>query len=194
MTPEREARIKKVAEKRQAGFILVLDGIHDPHNAGAIMRTCDAFGVQEVCLIFEEGKSFNPRQVGKVSSSSANRWLTFRKFKTSEECFEALKLEGYFIVATALADRGVNPYTTDLTQEKIALVVGNEHRGISPVFMEGADMLLTIPMQGFVESLNVSVASALCIAEITRQRNEKGGKSLSPSDIESLVGEWSKEK
>ena len=194
MTPEREARMKEVAGRRQAGFILVLDGIHDPHNAGAIMRTCDAFGVQEVWLVFEEGKSFNPRQVGKVSSSSANRWLTFRKFKTSEECFEALRQEKYFIVATALADRGVSPYTTNLVQEKIALVVGNEHRGVSPVFMEGADMLLTIPMQGFVESLNVSVASALCIAEITRQRNVGGGRTLPPVDVESLVREWSKEK
>ena len=186
--------MKEVAKGRQSGFILVLDGIHDPHNAAAIMRTCDAFGVQEVWLVFEEGKSFNPRQLGKVSSSSANRWLTFRKFKTSEECFEALRQEKYFLVATALADRGANPYITDLTQEKIALVVGNEHRGISPVFLEGADMLLTIPMQGFVESLNVSVASALCIAEIARQRNIGGEKTLPPIDAELLVVEWSKEK
>lgn len=194
MTPERTARMKEVAGRRQSGFILVLDGIHDPHNAAAIARTCDAFGVQEVWLVFEEGKAFNPRQVGKVSSSSANRWLTFRKFKTSEECFEALEEEHYFIMATALADRGVNPYTTDLTQEKIALVIGNEHRGISPIFLEGADMLVTIPMQGFVESLNVSVAAAVCLAEITRQRNMAGGKMLSSSEAETLLGEWSKEK
>lgn len=185
--------MKKVAAKRQAGFVVVLEGIHDPHNAAAIMRTCDAFGVQEVWIIFEEGKAFNPRQVGKVSSSSANRWLTFRKFKTSEECLSALKEEGYTVVATALADRGVNPYETNLTQEKIALVVGNEHRGISSVFIEGADILVTIPMQGFVESLNVSVATALCIAEIYRQRSGSGNFfELKEKEIVALVKEWEK--
>ncbi len=193
MTPRRKERISWVAKCRQAGFILVLEDIHDPHNAAAMLRTCDAFGVQDVWFVFEQEKPFNPRQVGKTSSSSANRWLSFKKFASAKECVDELKAEGYTILATALGKDAVDPYKADLAKEKIALVVGNEHRGVSEVFLQGADMLLTIPMRGFVESLNVSVAAALLVAEITRQR-EASGKDmhLDTKAAEKLAKEWSK--
>ena len=191
MTPERESRITAVAGARQAGFVVVLEDIHDPHNAAAIMRTCDAFGIQHLGLVFEKEKPFNPRQVGKVSSSSANRWLSFKKFGSSKECLDELKAEEFIILATTLHGGAKDPYTTDLAFEKVALVIGNEHRGVSDVFIEGADMLLTLPMHGFVESLNVSVAAALCIAEIRRQR---GDKPLSDEKRGDLVRLWKKEK
>jgi tRNA (guanosine-2'-O-)-methyltransferase len=189
MTPKREARMRDVAQARQAGLCVVLEDIHDPHNAAAILRTCDAFGIQDVRLVFVEEKSFNPRQVGKSSSSSANRWLSFTKYASSEDCAAALKAEGYVIAATALAARGTDPYATDLTHEKLALVVGNEHRGVSEAMLSAADRVLTIPMRGFVESLNVSVAAALCIAEIVRQR---GSRPLAAEVQSALLSDWLK--
>ena len=170
MTPAREKRIKEVLTRRQKGLVVVLEDIHDPHNAAAIMRTCDAFGVGEVWLVFDKEKSYNPKRVGKSSSSSANKWLTFRKFKGAGECLDELRKEKYFIVATGLRGKTKDIFSAELSKRKIALIVGNEHRGVSEAFLEEADSVVTIPMRGFVESLNVSVATALFIYEITRAR------------------------
>lgn len=175
---------------RQAGLCLVLEDIHDPHNAAAILRTCDGLGVQDVRFVFVDEAPFNPRQIGKSSSSSANRWLSFTKYKTREACIAALSTEGFTIAATALADRGVDPYASDMVQEKLALVVGNEHRGVSQEFLQASDLVLTIPMRGFVESFNVSVAAALCLAEIVRQRGGSERYRLSPQQQAALVAQW----
>jgi len=183
MTPEREAKLQKVTDARQAGFIVVLEDIHDPHNAEAILRTCDAFGVHDVWFIFDKEKKFNPKRVGKSSSSSANKWLSFRTFGKGSEAATELHREDYTIVATALGSGAEDPYAIDLALQKVALAVGNEHRGLSEGLLKAADMVLMIPMRGMVESLNVSVATALLIAEITRQRIAKG-LHLSRSDEE----------
>ena len=174
VTPKREERLRKVAAGRQARFILVLEDISDPHNAEAILRTCDAFGIHDVWLIFEKEERFNPRRVGKASSSSANKWLDFRIFKSAEKAREELVTLDYKLFATGLGKGSVNPYTHDLTAEKVAVMVGNEHRGLSQTLLEIADALLTIPMRGVVQSLNVSVAAALILSEITKQRLAKG--------------------
>lgn len=188
MTPERREKIEQVARAREGGFVVVLEDIHDPHNAEAIMRTCDAFGVQDVWLIFEKEESFNPRRVGKLSSSSANKWLTFRKFKTTRGCIDALREAGYVIVATALGGETDTLYQAKLAHEKIALVVGNERDGVSEELLAAADAIVKIPMRGFVESLNVSVAAALCIAEITRQREVNNiTPRLSSVDLQALL-------
>src|SRR5947207_9386127 len=102
ISEKRLSKLKKVAENRQEGLVVVLEDLHDPHNVQAIVRTCDAFGIQDVYLIFEKETPFNPKRVGKGSSSTANKWVDFHIFHSTQECFAALKDEGYTTYATLL--------------------------------------------------------------------------------------------
>jgi len=186
----RKQKLELVACQRQAGFIVVLEDIHDPHNAAAILRTCDAFGVQDVWFIFNKEKPYNPRRVGKSSSSSANKWLTFRKFTSVAECKAVLKRLKYESVGTVLHDKAEDFTKAKLTAKKIALWVGNEHAGLSPEAVRACDRLLLLPMRGFVESLNVSVMTAICVYEISRQR--AGNKyQRSPREVARLLKDFS---
>lgn len=173
MQTRRQKKLEQVARQRQAGLIVVLEDIHDPHNAAAILRTCDAFGVQDVWFIFNKEKAYNPRRVGKSSSSSANKWLTIRAFKSVAECKTALKRLKYESVGTVLHAKAENFTKAKLTARRIALWVGNEHAGLSAEAVQVCDRLLLLPMRGFVESLNVSVMTAISIYEISRQRKGK---------------------
>ncbi len=186
----RQLKLQQVASQRQAGFIVVLEDIHDPHNAAAILRTCDAFGVQDVWFIFNKEKAFNPRRVGKSSSSSANKWLTFRKFKTARECRTALKRLRYESVGTVLHDAAEDFTKAKLTAKRIALWVGNEHAGLSPEAVQACDRLLLLPMRGFVESLNVSVMTAISIYEISRQRGNGENFQKSTAEIAKLLRDF----
>ncbi|PIR04533.1 MAG: RNA methyltransferase [Candidatus Magasanikbacteria bacterium CG11_big_fil_rev_8_21_14_0_20_39_34] len=182
-TEQRQQKIDSVIAQRQRDFVVVIENISDPHNAAAILRSCDAFGVQEVHFIFEEEPQYNPRRVGKASSSSANKWLTYKTFSSTKDCLSELHSEGYTLVGTILDAQATNFYQEDFTCEKIALIIGNEHRGISKEAQKFCDRKIYFPMRGFVESFNVSVAAALFLSEITRQRMQSG-KDFSLSQIE----------
>lgn len=169
-TPERLQKLKRVAKNRQAGFIVILEDIHDPHNAAAVLRTCDAFSVQEVHFIFEKEKQFNPRSVGKVTSASANKWLTTVTSNSTSATIRSLKKKGYEIIATVTDESAENIFTARLTSKKIAILIGNEHRGLSPAAIALATRRITIPMRGMVQSINLSVTAAILMYEITRQR------------------------
>ncbi len=194
LTARRLARLTQVAQNRQSGLILVLEDIHDPHNAAAMLRTADGLGIQEVYFIFDQEKRYNPRRIGKVSSSSANKWMTIRIFTSSKECFAELKKQKYQICATILDKNAQDVTTVDLSGKKIALVVGNEHRGISEIAKKMASQLLYLPMQGFVESFNVSVGAALFLYEILRQRKAKDsqGYLLSKKEAAALLADFKK--
>ncbi len=171
MSEAREEKIKKIMAVRDHDIIVVLEDIHDPHNAAAILRTCDAFGIQNVWFVFDKEKSYNPKRVGKVSSASANKWLDLRIFKSTQECLDALTREGFRSIATTIHESDATSlFAGNFKEGKFALWVGNEHRGLSETVIKGADQRITIPMQGFVESLNVSVTAAIFISEIVRQR------------------------
>lgn len=170
-------RIKKVANSRQQG-VVVLEDIYDPHNAAAVLRTCDAFGIQKVCFIFEKQERFNPKKIGKTTSSSANKWLDFEIFNSTKDCFAKLKKQGYFTVGTVLDERAKSIYKTNFLNPKIALVFGNEHNGLSASAIELSDAHVYIPMQGFVQSLNLSVTAAICMYEVSRQRKKTLKKFL----------------
>ncbi len=190
-TPKRLARIQKVVANRTRDIVVVLENIHDPHNAAAILRSADACGIQDVYFIFEGQKPYNPAKVGKVSSSSANKWLTFHIFRTAVECLEELRSKGYTIVSTLLDPEAKSLYELCVSNKKIALVVGNEHVGISQSIKEMSDVLVYIPMRGFVESLNVSVAAAVSLFEIVRQQNEQSVKyKLSEVEQQLLVQDF----
>jgi tRNA (guanosine-2'-O-)-methyltransferase len=174
MREERLAKIKQVVSKRQ-DLIIVLEDIHDPHNAQAVLRSCDAFGVQKVYFIFDKESRFNPHKVGKLSSSSANKWLDYEFFTSTQDCYSKLKADGYTVVATALNDSAESMFDFGFSQnQKLAVVLGNEHRGLSEFAINNADITIMIPLFGMVQSLNLSVTAALFIFEITRQRYKMG--------------------
>lgn len=179
LTEERRAKIDKVIAGRQQG-VVVLEDIYDPHNAMAVMRSCDAFGIQDIYVINASVKKFNPRKVGKQTSSSANKWLNFHCFDTTEDCLKELKSQGYTIVATVLDDESKPIHEVDFTAEaKIALMFGNEHAGLTQEALAMSDIKINIPMTGMVQSLNLSVTAAISVYEMTRQRRAKGMQDFS---------------
>lgn len=191
-THERLAKLTRAAQLRQKGVVLVIEDIHDPHNAQAILRTADAFGIQHVHFIFEREKKYNPRRVGKSSSSSAMKWLDYTIWDSTEKCLRALKKQRYYLIATALSAKSIPLSRANFKKSKVALMVGNEHRGISETAISLAQELVTIPMRGMVQSLNASVAAAVTIFELTRQRGGKNSPALTKKDQDALVASWLK--
>ncbi len=165
---DRSERIEHVRSKRWPDLELVLEQIDDPHNIGAILRTCDAVGIKAVHLVYENSK---PPRMAELSSSamSALKWLEIKKWSKADECIADLKKRGLKIKATALATSGQAQWEIDW-REPSAIVLGNESLGISIEFQQAADVTVVIPMRGFVQSLNVSVAAAVVMYEALRQR------------------------
>ena len=163
-------KIKAVLAHRQPDLTLVMENIHDPHNVSAVLRSCDAVGVTRVGLLYTVEKF--PR-IGRKSSSSANKWLERRRHTSVDECYATLRAEGFTVLATHLSTSSVSLYSLDLTR-KVALVFGNEHRGVSEEAAAKADANFQIPMVGMIQSLNVSVACAVSLYEVLRQRLAAG--------------------
>ena len=184
-------KIRKVLSRRQPDLTVVMENIHDPHNVSAILRSCDAVGILRVELLYTLEKF--PR-IGKKSSSSANKWLERRKHKSVDECYARLRDEGFTIYATQLGESAVSLYELDL-RKRVALVFGNEHRGVSDEAAEKADGNFQIPMLGMIQSLNVSVACAVSLYEVLRQRLACGDllkPKLLENELEALYNDWIK--
>lgn len=171
MTPERKDKLLSVIRKRQDDLAIVLENVQDPHNISAVMRTCDAVGVQDIYVLntrIPRHKKFGPR-----SSSSAAKWLTVHQFENAEECFTELRKKYKRILTTHLASDSVNLYEIDFTGS-IALVFGNEHSGVSEDIRRLADGNFLIPQMGIIRSLNISVACAVSLYEAYRQKSIAG--------------------
>jgi len=187
----RVERMAAVLGKRLPDLTVVLENIHDPHNVSAILRTCDAVGVVRVELLYT-CESFP--KIGRKSSSSASKWVERRKHTSVEECYAVLRNEGYRIIATRLDANAQTLYESTLTG-KVALVLGNEHRGVSEAAASQADSRLYIPMRGMIESLNVSVAAAVLLYEALRQRLARGPlpvPALPPEQYDAMLADWIK--
>jgi tRNA (guanosine-2'-O-)-methyltransferase len=182
-------RIRQVLAHKQPDLTVVMENIHDPHNVSAILRSCDAVGVVRVDLLYTV-EAFP--KIGKKSSSSANKWIETRKHRKVEECYARLRDEGFRICATTMAQDSVSLYDLELAGPT-AFVLGNEHRGVSPDAARLADVRIMIPMVGMIESLNVSVAAAVCLYESFRQRAVQGlyaSPRLGESALSTLTDAW----
>lgn len=171
MTPERTAALSKALAKRQQDITIVLENVFDPHNISAVMRTCDAVGIQEIFIL--NSKIPRHKKWGFKSSSGAKKWLTVHEFEQFESCMEALRQRYSRILTTHLSDDAVNLYQVDFTQS-IALVFGNEHGGVSQEMVAAADGNFIIPQVGIIKSLNISVACAVTLYEAYRQKTLAG--------------------
>jgi tRNA (guanosine-2'-O-)-methyltransferase len=190
-TEQRINKITSAVRKRQFSLIVVLENIHDSHNVSAILRTSDAVGVPKIALLYTIEKF--PR-ISKITSASANKWVEREKFKSIEDCYGQLRKEGFRIFASSLDKGSRDLFDLDFTG-KSAIVLGNEHRGVSKEAAESADETFYIPMYGMVQSLNVSVAAAVILYEILRQRRNKGlykKGDLEENKIDKIIEEWCK--
>lgn len=187
-----EKRLNKIVstlKRRQFDLMVVLENIHDPHNVSAIFRTCDAVGIPKVSLVYTIEKF---PKIGKKSSASAFKWVEREKYKSIENCYSELRKDGFKIYASSISEDSRSIYELDLSQ-KVAIVLGNEHRGVSNEASHLADERIMIPMFGMVQSLNVSVAAAIILYEAARQRIIKGKyeiSQISENELDRLVEQW----
>ncbi len=184
LVPERKARIDEVVANRTRTLTVVMEAFGDPQNVNAVLRTCEAFGIQDVHAV--EGP-MKPWDRNKKISQNADKWLDVRRWRSTRDCLVHLKAEGFAIYATHLDPRsrslGSLPFAG-----KVALVFGNEHRGVSDDALALADATYAIPMLGFVQSLNVSVAAAISLAKAVERREAERGRhgDLSEADAAAL--------
>jgi tRNA (guanosine-2'-O-)-methyltransferase len=190
MTPERTERLEYVLSKRQPDLTVVLENVFDPHNISAVMRTCDAVGIQEIFIL--NTKIPRHKKWGARSSSSAAKWLTVWQFENAGECFEEIRKRYKKIYTTHLAADAVSLHALQLT-EPVALVFGNEHSGVSDEIIAMADGNFIIPQVGIIRSLNISVACAVTLYEAFRQKSNAGHYDqikLEGEQLEKLRTEW----
>jgi tRNA (guanosine-2'-O-)-methyltransferase len=166
ITPERKEIFHKVIKNRTRHFTVVLEDLYQKHNTSAIARTCDVFGIQDIHIIENNYSTYVSGQVGKGSQ----KWLTFQKYNekkhNTQDCINKLRTEGYQIVATTPHEKSNFVGDFDVTK-KSAFVFGVEKEGVSDMMLEQADAHLKVPMYGFTESLNVSVAAAIVLQDVT---------------------------
>jgi tRNA (guanosine-2'-O-)-methyltransferase len=194
MTPERTGKLTGVLHKRQSDLTVVMENVHDPHNISAVMRTCDAVGIQDIYIL--NTKIPRHKKFGSKSSSSAAKWMTIHQFTNTEECFDELRKNYQHIYATHLASNAISLYEIDFTKST-ALVFGNEHEGVSDEITKFVDGNFSIPQVGIIQSLNISVACAVSIYEAFRQKKNAGhydNPSLSQQQMNELMLQWGGEE
>lgn len=190
MTPERIERLSSVLHKRQPDLTVLLENVFDPHNISAVMRTCDAVGIQDIYIL--NTKIPPHKKWGAKSSSSAAKWLTIHQFTDAVACFAALRQHYKKIYTTHLSSDAVGLHELNLT-EPVALVFGNEHSGVSEEIIAMADGNFIIPQVGIIKSLNISVACAVSLYEAYRQKANAGhydAPKMEGEKLESLRNEW----
>ncbi|MFH1530151.1 MAG: RNA methyltransferase [Pseudomonadota bacterium] len=186
ITEKRRARIDEVLARRTRNLVLVLEGVHDPHNVAACLRSAEGLGLQEVHVV--AAAEFKPHK--KISKRS-DQWLDVHFHETPQDAAAALKGRGYRLYAAALTPTAVPIDALDFTG-RMALVLGNEHEGVSEELQALCDGAFVIPMRGFTQSFNVSVAAGITLYHAIRARADAlgPGGDLDAADRESLRQQW----
>jgi tRNA (guanosine-2'-O-)-methyltransferase len=176
LSEERRRRIDDVVAHRTRTIAAVVDGVHDPHNTAAVIRTADAYGIQDVHVVEGERKFLSSRKV----TQGAHKWVDISVWSSAEPFFARMRQQGrQVLVAETEASDDVREIDVD---RPTALVFGNEAEGISPLMRERADGAFRIPMHGFAESFNVSVAAAIALSIL----RDDGRGDLSPEEADVL--------
>ncbi len=174
----KRALFDRLAPLRTRHISVVLEDVYQSHNAAAVLRSCDCFGVQDVHVV-EANNPFNP--AGDVAVGSA-KWVDYYRYRSIGDVYARLRAQGYRIVATLPHERDCMIGDLDISQ-KTALVFGTELTGLTPEAIEGADAYVKIPMYGFTESFNISVCAALSLFSLTeRMRSAEGIDWRLPAD------------
>lgn len=181
----RKARVQAVISQRTRSVSVVLDRLADSFNMAAVVRTCDAFGLQDLHVINHPQVPFVPHE---GVSQGCDKWLDIHRHSSPETCLADLRARGYTVLASNVGE-GATPLWDVRFDKKIALVFGNERTGVSPEMVAGADARFWIPMAGFSESFNVSVATAISVSRAVAWRREHLGLTsgdLSEAEADTL--------
>ncbi|MFC3414732.1 TrmH family RNA methyltransferase [Algoriphagus hitonicola] len=173
ITPHKRELMEKVLDQRTRFFTVVLEDIYKPHNASAVLRTCDCFGIQDIHII----EKTNQYKINPYVTRGASDWVTIHKHfepdgSVVNKSFSTLRDQGYQIFATSPAKDSMPIHELNADQ-KIALVFGNEHEGVSEEVKNQSDGLVHIPMLGFTESFNISVSASIFLFELINKVNPK---------------------
>ena len=190
VTDKRKKLFRNILQDRTRHFTVVLEDIYQQHNASAVIRSCDIFGIQDVHVIENKYKS----KVSKNIAKGSQKWLSFHNYKEDTnntlECLNSLKSKGYQIIATTPHNNSCSLHDFDLSK-KSAFVFGVEKTGVSDLVMNNADKILRIPMVGFTESLNISVAAAIILENLSHQlRNSALDWALTVEEQQILYTSW----
>ncbi len=187
MTEARAATLQQTLAARTKYMTLLAENTFHPHNASALMRNCEAFGVQTVHTV----ESLCPFEPAASIVRGTDRWIDVKRHATTSEALAALRADGYRIVATTPHRHSCTPETFDVTRGKFALVFGTEHAGISDEVIREADEYLLIPMCGMVESLNVSASAAILIYLLTaRIRTQVDAWQMNAEEQAEVLYRW----
>lgn len=187
MTPRRLERMEQVLDRRLGAVRLVVEDLRHPHNMSAVLRSCEAMGVQHVHAVESEEDFTFSRSITKGS----HKWLTLHRHETFEECAAELRREGFALYAAMLRPDAMTLEEVPLDRP-VALVLGNELKGVRAETLALCDGCYMLPMEGFVQSYNVSVAAALSLhiltARVRRELPDGGG--LPPEEKAALLEHW----
>ena len=192
ISPNKKNKFETLILQRTRHLTIVLEDIYQPHNASAVLRSCDCFGIQDVHII----ENMNKYEVNPDVALGSSKWLTLIKYQArennTESCLKKLKSEGYRVIVTTPHENDFIPETLPLNQ-KTALVFGTELAGISKVATDLADGFVRIPMYGFTESFNISVSAALLLFALSeRLRKSEIHWQLTEEEMLDIQIEWTK--
>ncbi len=192
ITEHKKNVMEEVLKKRTRFLTVVLEDIFKPHNASAVLRTCDCFGLQDVHVIEKN----NDYKINPYVTRGASQWVDLHKYYSKEgsavqDCFDSLKSNGYKVIATSPDPNSMSIYNLEPDQ-KLALVFGNEHEGVGDEVKKNADGLVHIPMLGFTESFNISVSASIFLYDLIRksQGYERQDFYLNEEEKQELRLKW----
>jgi len=188
MTPDRFNKLKTVLDRRQPDLTILAEDVHKSHNIAAVIRTCDAVGVQQIHAVSPAGQMQRHHMV----SGGSRRWVNMIIHEDVSTAITVLRSEGWRLVAAHPTNTANDYRAVDYTG-KTALLLGAELEGLTPQLIEAADEVVTIPMEGMVASLNISVAAALILYEAQRQRSKAGlyqNSRLPREEYNATLFEW----
>lgn len=189
ITEKRLERIKEVASKRTRHFAVALENLFQGHNASAVLRTCDCFGIQNVFAI----ENVNRFQPNEEIALGAEKWLNINHFNDDnsvEKCYAELRRQGYRIAATTPHGNPVPADEIDVSKP-LALVFGTEKEGLSEQALAGADFTVALPMYGFTESFNISVSAALFLQKVTDKSIAQNiDRFIGKIEQQELIAQW----
>lgn len=184
VTEERKNRFQEVLEKRTRYITVATEDVFQMHNASAVIRSCDIFGIQQLHLIEDR---FGNR-LDKNIAMGAQQWVDTYSYTHSQACIDTLREKGYSIVATTPLAGSVSLSEFQL-EKPVALFFGTEKEGLSETVLNAADSRLRIPMYGFTKSLNISVSAAILLYHLTQQLH-RSGLPWGLADEEKLQKRW----
>lgn len=188
ITPERKQRFQTILSNRTRHFTVVVEDIFQLHNASAVVRSCEVFGIQEAHFI----ENRNQSSINENIALGAEKWIDIRKHSNAAACLRELKSKNYRLIATSSHRQAISLDDFDISQPA-ALIFGTEGNGVSEDVIDMADACLTIPMVGFTESLNISVAAAIVLQNLSaRLRRSSIDWSLTPVDAQATYLNWLK--